>query len=57
MNVSDIADAVPGHDVVIVSLGKSEDTFVLIFGARRTTPADVCDTGTRHIVAAMQATH
>ncbi|WP_428352081.1 hypothetical protein [Lichenifustis flavocetrariae] len=56
MNVSHIAEAVPGHDVMLVSLGNSEDTFAFMFGARRTTPAVVCETSTRHIVAAMQAT-
>lgn len=55
MNASDVADAVPGHDRVIVSLGNSQNPFALMLGARRTTPANVCETGTRHIVAAMRA--
>lgn len=55
MNASDTACAVPGHDLVIVSLGNSQNPFALMFGARRTTPANVCETGTRHIVSAMQA--
>lgn len=55
MNSADVEGAVPGHDVVIVSLGNSQSPFAMMLGARRTTPADVCETGTRHIVAAMQA--
>ena len=55
MNASDVAGAVPGHDLVVVSLGNSQNPFALMLGARRTTPANVCETGTRHIVAAMQA--
>jgi uncharacterized protein YbjT (DUF2867 family) len=55
MNAGDVARAVPGHDLVIVSLGNSQNPFALMFGARRTTPANVCETGTRHIVTAMQA--
>jgi uncharacterized protein YbjT (DUF2867 family) len=56
MNASDVSAAVPGHDLVIVSLGNSQNPFALMLGARRTTPANVCETGTRHIVTAMQAT-
>jgi uncharacterized protein YbjT (DUF2867 family) len=55
MNAADVAAAVPGHERVIVSLGNSQNPFALMLGARRTTPATVCETGTRHIVAAMQA--
>jgi uncharacterized protein YbjT (DUF2867 family) len=55
MNAADVAVAVPGHDRVIVSLGNSQNPFALMLGARRTTAATVCETGTRHIVAAMQA--
>jgi uncharacterized protein YbjT (DUF2867 family) len=55
MNPADVAAAVPGHDLVIVSLGNSQNPFALMLGARRTTPRDVCEIGTRNIVAAMQA--
>jgi len=55
MNATDVAGAVPGHDAVIVSLGNSQNPFSLLLGARRTTPRDVCEVGTRHIIAAMQA--
>jgi putative NADH-flavin reductase len=47
---------VAGHDLVIVSLGNSQNPFALMLGARRTTPRNVCETGTSHIIAAMQAT-
>jgi putative NADH-flavin reductase len=40
---------------VIVSLGNSQNPFAMMLGARRTTPADVCEVGTRNIVSAMQA--
>ena len=55
MNAADVAGAVPGHDLVIVSLGNSQNPFAMMFGARRTTSANVCEEGTRHIMAAMQA--
>jgi uncharacterized protein YbjT (DUF2867 family) len=55
MNAADVTNAVPGHDQVIVGLGNSQNPFALMFGACRTTPANVCETGTRHIVTAMQA--
>ncbi len=55
MNAADVAGAVRGNEAVIVTLGNSQNPFALLLGARRTTPADVCETGTRHIVAAMQA--
>ncbi len=54
MNAAEVAGAIPGHDLVIVSLGNSQNPFALMLGARRTTPANVCEIGTRHIVAAMQ---
>ena len=55
MNPTDVAAAMPGHDMVIVSLGNSQNPFALMFGARRTTAANVCEIGTRNIIAAMQA--
>lgn len=55
MRQSDVSDAVPGHDAVIVSLGNSQNPFAMMAGAKRTTPADVCEVGTRHIIAAMTA--
>jgi uncharacterized protein YbjT (DUF2867 family) len=55
LNAADVAAAVPGHEVVIVSLGNSQNPFAMMLGARRTTSVTVCETGTRHIVGAMQA--
>jgi uncharacterized protein YbjT (DUF2867 family) len=55
MNPADVAAAMPGHDLVIVSLGNSQNPFAMMLGARRTTPATVCESGTANIVAAMQA--
>jgi uncharacterized protein YbjT (DUF2867 family) len=55
MTPADVNGAIPGHDLVVVSLGNSQNPFAKMLGARRTTPANVCETGTRHIIAAMQA--
>jgi uncharacterized protein YbjT (DUF2867 family) len=55
MNPTDVAAAVPGHDLVIVSLGNSQNPFATRLGVRRTTPRNVCEIGTRNIIAAMQA--
>jgi uncharacterized protein YbjT (DUF2867 family) len=55
MNPGDVAAAVPGHDLVIVTLGNSQNPFAMMLGARRTTPADVCEIGTGNILAAMKA--
>jgi uncharacterized protein YbjT (DUF2867 family) len=54
MNAEQMAAAVAGHDAVVVSLGNSQNPFAKMFGARRTTPANLCEVGTRHIVAAMK---
>jgi uncharacterized protein YbjT (DUF2867 family) len=53
MNAEQVAGAVAGHDAVVVSLGNSQDPFAKMFGAKRTTPANICEVGTRHIMAAM----
>jgi uncharacterized protein YbjT (DUF2867 family) len=54
-NVKDVARAMPGHDAVVVSLGNSQNAFALMLGARRTTPANICERGTANIIAAMRA--
>jgi uncharacterized protein YbjT (DUF2867 family) len=54
MNAEQVAAAVVGHDAVVVSLGNSQDPFAMMFGAKRTTPANICEVGTRHIIAAMK---
>lgn len=55
MNPADVAAAMPGHDRVVVSLGNSQNPFALRLGAKRMTPRDICEAGTRNIIAAMQA--
>ena len=45
--------AVAGHDAVVISLGNSQNAFALLLGMRRTTPRDICATGTRNILAAL----
>lgn len=55
MNPANVARAVAGQDAVVVSLGNSQNPFALLLGARRTTPADVCEVGTRNVIAAMKA--
>jgi putative NADH-flavin reductase len=55
MNPAEVAAAMPGNDLVIVSLGNSQNPFAMMLGARRTTPADICETGTRNIIAGMRA--
>jgi uncharacterized protein YbjT (DUF2867 family) len=56
MIAADVAAAVSGQDAVVVSLGNSQNPFAMLLGARRTTPLDVCEVGTRNIVAAMTET-
>ncbi len=53
MRAADVAAAIPGHDAVIVSLGNPQNPFAMMLGARRTTAPDVCEVGTRNIIAAM----
>ncbi len=53
MIAADVAAAVCGQDAVVVSLGNSQNPFTMLLGARRTTPPDVCEVGTRNIIAAM----
>lgn len=55
MQPADVARAVPGHDAIVVSLGNSQNPVTLLSGARRTTPRDICEVGTRNIIAAVKA--
>lgn len=55
MSATDVATSLPGHDAVLVSLGNSQNPFAMLLGARRTTPANICEVGTRNIVNAMTA--
>jgi len=56
MQPADVARAVPGHDAAVVSLGNSQNPFALLLGARRTTPPNICEVGTRNIIAAIDPT-
>jgi uncharacterized protein YbjT (DUF2867 family) len=53
MDPADVKRAVPGHDAVVISLGNPQLPIAISLGARRTTPADICEMGTRNIVAAL----
>ncbi len=55
MQAADVVRAMHGHDAVVVSLGNSQNAFALLLGARRTTPRDICEVGTRNIIAAIDA--
>lgn len=53
MSAADVARALPAHDAVVVSLGSRDFPLALTLGAKRTTPADICEAGTRNIAAAL----
>jgi len=53
MVAGDVARSLADADAVVVALGNSQNAFALLFGARRTTPRDVCEAGTRNILAAL----
>lgn len=53
MRAADVAAAMAGQDAVVVTLGNSQNAFRLMLGARRTTPRDICEAGTRHVLAAL----
>jgi uncharacterized protein YbjT (DUF2867 family) len=53
MSAADVKRAIPGHDAVVISLGNPQLALAISLGARRTTPADICETGTRNIAAAL----
>jgi uncharacterized protein YbjT (DUF2867 family) len=55
MNPAEVARAMPGHDGAVVTLGNSQNPFALLLGARRTTPPNICEVGTRNVIAAMHA--
>lgn len=54
LSSDDVTAAMADQDAVIVSLGNSQNPFLMKLGARRTTAADVCERGTTHILQAMQ---
>jgi putative NADH-flavin reductase len=49
----DVVRTLADTDAVVVALGNSQNAFALLFGARRTTPRDICEAGTRNILAAL----
>jgi len=53
MVAGDVAAALPGQEAVVITLGNSQNAFSLLFGARRTTPPDICEVGTRNILTAL----
>jgi uncharacterized protein YbjT (DUF2867 family) len=55
MSAADVARAIPGHDAVVISLGNPQLPLAVSLGAKRTTPADICEVGTRNIVATVGA--
>lgn len=54
MNPANVARAVAGQDAVVVALGNSQNPFAMLLGAKRTTPANICEAGTANVIAAMQ---
>jgi putative NADH-flavin reductase len=53
MVAEDVTRTLASTDAVVVALGNSQNAFALLFGARRTTPRDICEAGTRNILAAL----
>lgn len=53
MNMRDVESAVSGSDAVVISLGNSQNPVAMLFGAARTTPSNICEVGTRHVIEAM----
>jgi uncharacterized protein YbjT (DUF2867 family) len=55
LNKADVARALAGADAAIVTLGNSQNPFAIMMGAKRHTPANVCEIGTRNVIEAMRA--
>jgi len=53
MVAAEVAPALVGQDAIVISLGNSQNAFALLSGARRTTPRDICEAGTRNILGAL----
>ena len=53
MVAGDVARTLAGTDAVVVALGNPQNAFALLFGARRTTPRDICEAATRNILNAL----
>ena len=54
MKPADVAQAVRGHDAVVVTLGISESTLRVRLLGSSGTPMDVRSSGTRNVIAAMR---
>ncbi len=55
MQASTLHALMPNQDAVVVCLGNSQNPFARILGRKRTTPADICATGTAHTIDAMRS--
>lgn len=53
MDDASVMRSLQGHDAVVVSLGNSQNPFAMKLGAKRTTPANVCEVGTHNIIRGM----
>ena len=53
MVAEDVVRTLADTDAVVAALGNSQNAFALLFGARRTTPRNICEAGTRNILAAL----
>ncbi len=53
LNPDEVAPAVTGQDAVVVSLGDSLNPIAARLGARRNTPANICEIGTANVIASM----
>lgn len=53
MVAGDVGAALAGQQAVVITLGNSQNAFGLLFGARRTTPRDICEVGTGNILSGL----
>ncbi len=53
MVAEDVARTLADAHAVVVALGNSQNAFAMMFGARRTTPRDICEAGTRNILESL----
>lgn len=52
-NEASVARAIVSGDLVVVTLGNSQNPFRRMLGEKRTTPPNVCEIGTRNVISAM----
>ena len=50
-----MARSIDADDLVVVTLGNSQNPMKRMLGETRTTPRDICEVGTRNVIAAMTA--